>query len=129
MSFDWKEFLKLAEWLGAHQVRHCAREACLRTAISRYYYSVFCCSRNFALANEGLKIKKGKSVHRQVIDHYKKGDLDHKTVGTNLRRLLDNRGDADYEDTVQRPDKLTRDSFLGATLIFGILPKFERSTP
>lgn len=38
--FDWRDFFNLAEELSNRN-----DEACIRSAISRYYYSAFCSAR------------------------------------------------------------------------------------
>ena len=94
MSFDWKEFLSLAEELSAN-----AGEAANRTAISRAYY----CAFNFAFARaESTVGKKPWDVasHKWCWEQYKR-------TSNSLCRRLGNAGDrmkrmrvnADYSKT------------------------------
>jgi len=62
MTFDWTEYLKLANELAKRN-----DEASLRSSISRAYYGVFCIARNIL----GYKNYKGKDVHQKVIDKLK----------------------------------------------------------
>ncbi len=90
MSFDWKEYIKLAEEL-LKQVD----EAHLRSSISRAYYGVFCIARN----KSGYKRTKATNVHKSVILHYQRShNLDYKFVGKLLDELRRNRNDADYNE-------------------------------
>ena len=45
MSFDWSEYLKLAQELAGQTGNPASQEARLRAAVSRAYYAVFCISR------------------------------------------------------------------------------------
>ena len=90
MSFDWKEYIKLAENLIKQN-----NEACFRSGISRAYYGVFCIARNMA----GYKNMKGAKVHKKVIDHYRDSSISwEQYVGNILDQLRKLRNEADYDE-------------------------------
>jgi uncharacterized protein (UPF0332 family) len=45
MTFDWREYLTLAENLYTNSHNFPNQEACFRVAISRAYYAAFCTAR------------------------------------------------------------------------------------
>ncbi len=47
MSFNWDDYLFLAQELATHPSNFPNQEARLRSAISRAYYSAFCKARDF----------------------------------------------------------------------------------
>ncbi|RLE07347.1 hypothetical protein DRZ78_03135 [Candidatus Aerophobetes bacterium] len=90
MSFDWRDYIRLAEDLMRHN-----EEAYARTVISRAYYGVFCLSRNKA----GFRNYKESNVHQKVIKHYQKSKNDNEQyVGKVLDDLRKERNDADYNE-------------------------------
>jgi uncharacterized protein (UPF0332 family) len=48
MTFDWREYLTLAENLCTNSHTFPNQEACFRVAISRAYYAAFCTARNYS---------------------------------------------------------------------------------
>lgn len=46
MSFNWSEFLGLAQELAGHEAQPYGEEATSRAAISRAYYAALCSARN-----------------------------------------------------------------------------------
>jgi len=92
MSFDWKDFIRLAEELIKR-----SDEASLRSAISRAYYGVFCILRN----KMGFKDYKQSYVHRKVIDLYiKSSNPQEKLAGQLLDELRKRRNNADYNEDI-----------------------------
>ncbi|MGQ9571151.1 MAG: hypothetical protein ACUVUQ_10015 [Thermodesulfovibrionales bacterium] len=90
MSFDWRDYIRLAEDLLKHNT-----ETYFRSGISRCYYGVFCIARNRA----GFKNYKKPDVHKKVIEHYQNSrNLEEQFVGNTLDRLRRNRNDADYNE-------------------------------
>lgn len=89
MAFDWLDYLELAKEMAARK-----DEACLRTAVSRAYYGVFCLARDrssFWNYTDG-------DVHKKVIMEYKNSkDSKEKHVGTLLGELREKRNNADYQ--------------------------------
>ncbi len=90
MSFDWKDFIRLAE-----KLTQTPDEASLRSAISRAYYGVFCITRN----KKGLNHLKHAGVHQEVIKRYKNSnDPNEQKIGIFLDKLRDSRNKADYDE-------------------------------
>jgi len=90
MSFDWKEYVEVAEKLAKEE-----NEGYLRSAISRAYYGVFCISRN----KKNLKDYKEADVHWKVINIYKNSPKSRdKLVGKFLNDLRRCRNGADYDE-------------------------------
>jgi uncharacterized protein (UPF0332 family) len=93
MSFDWKDYVYLAEELLSR-----SKESCLRSSISRAYYGVFCISRDKAgLKSYRPRPKIDPGVHAKVISTYKTSmDKDKKLIGLTLDELRRLRNKADY---------------------------------
>ncbi|MHA1116662.1 MAG: HEPN domain-containing protein [Candidatus Heimdallarchaeaceae archaeon] len=101
ISFDWENYLYLAQELAEINNKNSNIEAKLRSSISRAYYAVFCKSRNYL--RDIRKVSKPEKIsyypHSFVIDKFKKAeDEKMRKIGTNLARLRSNRNKADYED-------------------------------
>ena len=109
MSFDWTEFLTLAEALQSDPNSPGPPEATLRSAASRAYYAAFNCALGFA-CREGFVPKKSGFDHQRIQTYFttfKPPDPTRGKIGKELNRLCDHRRRADYEDTLgKRPDSL-----------------------
>ncbi|MDI6781099.1 MAG: HEPN domain-containing protein [bacterium] len=93
MSFDWREYIKLSEELILRK-----EEACLRSAVSRSYYGVFCIARN----KLRYRSYSGSDVHRKVIETYENSrDIIQKKIGKNLNELRKARNNADYDNSIE----------------------------
>lgn len=101
MSFEWTEYLGLAQELAGQSVTiQPEPEARYRTSISRAYYSAYCQARNY-LRSRGIHIPPPHevNVHRYVINKFNESiDLDYQKIAKDLERLLNDRNMADYED-------------------------------
>jgi hypothetical protein len=97
MSFDWSNFLPLAEELTAVD-RDANREACLRTAISRAYYAAFGMARRSARTIR-LTTRQSAAEHGEIAAFYTKryGKTGEK-IAIALGRLRNRRNAADYDD-------------------------------
>ena len=99
MSFDWKDYIDLAEDLLSNK-----KESYLRSSISRAYYGVFCLARN-KKNYQKYRTQKGENIHWMVINAYRKSnDPLEQRIGINLDNLRRTRNDADYkgEKTINR---------------------------
>src|SRR4028119_31373 len=108
MRFEWSEYLNLAQELAATNSDSSAnREAKLRSAISRAYYSTFCLARNYLrdIEKDGTLFRKNRDIneHQYVAKEF----IDHPTklknmvkIGENLSRLRELRNRSEYEDTM-----------------------------
>jgi uncharacterized protein (UPF0332 family) len=101
MSFSWREYLTLAEALIQARTRFAPAEARYRTAISRAYYAAYCAARNHAALYEGYTPITAGRDHARVAEHYRTGRTPaHHRIAHALRRLLDDRHRADYENDI-----------------------------
>lgn len=102
MSFDWTEYLGLAQQLaGLSVTSSVGAEAKGRAAISRSYYAAFCKSRNYLRDAEKKKLPKGADAHRIVKKSFiSSPDTVRQSIGKNLDRLRIERNKADYEDNL-----------------------------
>jgi uncharacterized protein (UPF0332 family) len=101
MSFDWSEYLNLAQELSGHITGPSSQEARLRSAISRAYYAAFCKARNHLRDKERHSIPDGGQAHPYVREQFRRSpDKARKKLGENLNRLRIDRNKADYHDTV-----------------------------
>jgi uncharacterized protein (UPF0332 family) len=99
MSFDWAQFLKLANELAPRPINPLSEEAKLRSAISRAYYANHCKARNHLRDKEKALLRIGDNVHRFVIEQFLNSpDRTRKDLGKDLNRLRIERRKADYED-------------------------------
>lgn len=109
MSFDWTEFLTLAEALQSDPNSPGPPEAALRSAASRAYYAAFNCALKFA-RKEGFVPEKSGFDHQKIqayFSTFKPPNPVRGKIGKELSRLWDHRRRADYDDTLgKRPDSL-----------------------
>ncbi len=106
MTFDWSEYLKLAQELAGDDASSPSEEAKLRSSVSRAYYAAFCKARNHLrnidkhkkiLSETPPKV----NVHKYVRNQFKDStDESHKKIGGDLDRLRVFRNAADYDDLV-----------------------------
>jgi uncharacterized protein (UPF0332 family) len=89
MSFNWTDYVNLADELSKDN-----RECCSRSSVSRAYYGVFCIARN----KKGFSGYRESDLHKKVIEAYKSsGDRKERAIGQALDSLRKERNDADYE--------------------------------
>ena len=88
MSFDWWEYLRLAEALVQRRTTFASEEACCRAAVSRAYYAVYGVARTQARAHDGVHLPPTGDAHQQVSLHYRTGPSpQHRAIGEHLRQL------------------------------------------
>lgn len=93
MSFDWKDYVYLADELSGRE-----EESCLRSSISRAYYGLFCLARNNK-SYQNYVPKKGENIHWIVINAYKNSsDKNEQDIGRILDKLRRSRNGADYNE-------------------------------
>ncbi len=122
MSFDWNEFLALAEELSLRET-----ESAKRTAISRIYYAIYWRAR-ILLEIEGFAYRQDDKSHQQIWQEYKKRGRTHAAIGRFATYLRDNRTQADYIDEIEDILGLTEDSFELAKKIISYLQQIENKT-
>jgi uncharacterized protein (UPF0332 family) len=108
MSFNWSEYLTLAQQLAGKAHISASQESRLRSAISRAYYAAFIQARNYLQEQDGMTIPLLES-HKFVINQFKNSsDPVRQLIGNNLKRLRDNRNKADYHNTFALLPLVTR---------------------
>ena len=114
MTFDWAEYLTLAEALYANRKTFSNEEACSRSAISR---ALLCrLYDRFTKAKTDGIVLTNREQHKSVRRHFANGtDQDRQSIGSWLDRLQDNRLQADYTDEITgNIDSMTQVSLQGA---------------
>jgi uncharacterized protein (UPF0332 family) len=99
MSFNWSDYLTLAQELTSESINSPLEEAHLRAAISRAYYAAFCTARNFLSDKDGYSTPGGTNVHRDIVDKFEaSSDMTRRKVGALLRSLRGIRNIVDYQE-------------------------------
>jgi uncharacterized protein (UPF0332 family) len=97
MSFRGSQFIALAQSLASKTTPIELQEASLRSAISRAYYGSFWEARDKAESEGFTRTGSGKD-HILVREHFARGrNKQRKKLSHDLRRLHNNRKQADYE--------------------------------
>ena len=111
MSFNWGDYLSLANALLTKPNTPGPEEAAYRSAVSRAYYAAFCSARNFARDEEKFSVPQTAKAHQLVMTYFHSNqDPLRRKIGRNLRRLRDYRNRADYDDSLARPDAIAQAS-------------------
>ena len=106
MSFNWSEYLTLAQELASRSATSPIQEAKLRAAISRAYYSAFCQARNHLIYKDKKLIRPRGDAHKLVADTFEKStNKQRQRIGFLLHDLRSIRNLADYKDTFPYGDK------------------------
>ena len=101
MTFDWGDYLTIADQLACQGEEAGPQEACFRAAISRSYYAAFISSRNVARDKDDLCLTDTGTDHARVRDHYQYDPHRRKQkVGSDLGKLKKRRESADYDDVL-----------------------------
>ncbi len=92
--FDFRKFADVADNLSKQ-----SGDEYNRSAISRYYYSIFCCARLYLIfvMNED-EFLKNNNIHSRVCNRLmQSNDLTEHALGKILDKLRENRNLADYD--------------------------------
>jgi uncharacterized protein (UPF0332 family) len=123
MSFDWKDYIKLAKKLYDEVNKDSMEEAYNRAIISRSYYGIFCISRIKA----GLESYRPRlhtsdpGVHEKVIGYYKNSNKpEEKQAGKILDDLRRYRNNADYDRNKNIDRDLAERAILKANEVLSI---------
>ncbi len=121
MSFDWNKYEELADKLKQEK-----DEASKRTAISRLYYAIYHKAKISLEENTTFSFSRDKSSHEQVWRAFVNKGGTYRSIGNNLKRLLDNRISADYYDEIIKIDDVVETSFRLANNISTWLKQIEK---
>ena len=124
MKFDWSEYFNLAQELA-----ETSKEAELRSAVSRSYYSAFCLARNYLRdIQQYPRLWRNKTydinAHQYVAEKFIYNQSKSQTmieIGKDLSRLRKMRNKADYEDTMFNLKREARTALMLAQNIISAL--------
>jgi uncharacterized protein (UPF0332 family) len=104
MSFNWRDYLILAERSTADPNRWDVPEAVYRSAASRAYYAAFQCAAQRAI-KEGFKPTYGGDDHILVPKYFREHQPSQirRKIALELDRLRPHRHQADYNSDLGRP--------------------------
>jgi hypothetical protein len=125
MSFNWAEYLSLAEAFCGVLVSGPPGgiEAHQRSGVSRAYYAAYVLARNRLRDVDGVPIT-GSNPHKFVSDHYAThGDPRRAQIGIELGRLRTARNRCDYDDIVRQLPRLAQRSLARAAQILADLAR------
>ena len=120
MSFDWAEYLSIAQSLCGEVVSGplAGAEANQRAGVSRAYYAAFVLARNRLRDVDGASVPMSGYAHQFVAQQYSTdADPRRRQIGIDLGRLRQDRNKCDYDDTVPGLPTLVRRSLARATQI------------
>jgi uncharacterized protein (UPF0332 family) len=131
MKFDWSEYFNLAKELA-----ETSKEAELRSAVSRAYYSAFCLARNYLRdIQQYPKLWRQKTddinAHQYVAEKFIYNQSKSQImieIGKDLTRLRIMRSKADYEDTIFNLQKEARTALMLAKNIISALSKLTQQS-
>jgi hypothetical protein len=126
MSFDWAEYLSLAEDLCASPVSGppIGIEAQQRAGVSRAYYAAFILARNHLRDVDGIRVPRHANAHQFVAAHYLNNrDPIRSAIGSRLNRLRTARNQCDYDDVVPHLPNLVSSSLVRAVQIVADLAR------
>jgi uncharacterized protein (UPF0332 family) len=123
MTFDWSQYLILAQDLAGQGTVSPSEEARLRDAISRAYYAAFCKARNHLRDKEHVSIPR-RNVHAYVRGEFiKSSNKSREWIGESLRRMAIHRVNADYKDIM--PGNLRKTTEFSLRMAKRILQKLK----
>ncbi len=129
MKFDWSEYFNVAKELA-----ETSKEAELRSAVSRAYYSAFCLARNYLRdIQQYPRLWRNKTydinAHQYVAEKFIYNQSKSQTmieIGKDLSRLRKMRNKADYEDTMFNLKREARTALMLAENIISALSKLTQ---
>ena len=129
MKFEWSEYFNLAKELA-----ETSKEAELRSAVSRAYYSAFCLARNYLRdIQQYPRLWRNKTydinAHQYVAEKFIYNQSKSQTmieIGKDLSRLRKMRNKADYENTMFNLKREARTALMLAQNIISALSKLSQ---
>lgn len=121
MSFDWSNYLDLAQDLSQQSLSSSHGDADLRSSISRAYYAAFHKARQRLYDKWGITVPKDATAHGIVKKELRKKQQ--KRIAVALDRMRIDRNSADYEDSVANLPITTRENLKRAKQIILDLSK------
>lgn len=119
MSFDWADYLRLAQFLQSQSAPDVNQEAIYRCAVSRAYYAAFCHARNYARDRHGFIPRYTGDDHGVVKRHFL--SRRERGVAIKLENLRNWRNLYDYADSIKDLSGILNDALTEAQKIIAIL--------
>lgn len=130
MTFDWVDYLTLAK-IPREDANNpnSLREARLRSAISRAYYSAFNMAKDY-LISLGNRFSGSAEVHREIqniFEHLSENERDDNKrrnlveISNELGVLRSSRNKADYDKIVLRIDKMAEAALIRAGRVYELI--------
>jgi hypothetical protein len=126
MSFDWTEYMSLAEELYGVAISGppVGSEAQQRASVSRAYYAAFILARNRLRDVDQIPVPQSGAAHTFVAQRYEYAPDPRRTqIGVTLARLRGAQNQCDYDDTVSRLSRLNLRSLAWAAQIIADLAR------
>lgn len=98
MNFDWLHYLVIAQEMFGEAASSEHKDANLRCAISRAYYSAFHHAKRKLSAKWNISVSESSSAHAQVQEFFKQ--MNQLGIARKLQRMRTARNKADYNDKV-----------------------------
>lgn len=113
MTFDWSEYLVLAQELAGQGGFPVSAEARLRAAISRAYYAAFHKALDYLRDREGWKPSYTGRDHTRLAQEFQsRSNAIRQQIGVHLDRLKVDREKADYDNMVAGIEQIAEGSLL-----------------
>ena len=121
MSFDWSDYLDLAQDLFTQSANAPYTDASLRSAISRAYYAAYHKARTRLYDKWGIAVPADASAHSAVRREFKQKNQ--KLIATTLDRMRIDRNKADYNDAVVNLSITAKENLRRANQVIADLSK------
>jgi len=122
VSFDWSQFLLVAEDLSSQSRGRASHEARLRSALSRAYYAAFCQARNYLRDRHGHTIPPAARAHGYASAAFlTSSDRRWTEIGARLDSMRRRRNLADYADIVNNLIQVARSELRSARRVHSLL--------
>ena len=119
MTFNWREFLSVAEYLKDCNDDCASHGAFLRSSVSRSYYAAFCAARNYAEEKLGFIPTRGAEDHKTLRECYKARN--NTAISSKLDDLRKWRNDCDYQDHIDGIEAISTNALKHARNVLGKL--------
>ena len=118
MSFQWSEYLAVAQHLVQHSASSSYAEACHRAAISRAYYAALLTARSLLSLQWGVEVPETAEIHTFIARWFLAEEgVEEQEIGALLDRLRNRRRRADYDDNVPNVGSLAARSLADAQTV------------
>ncbi|WP_013334752.1 HEPN domain-containing protein [Gloeothece verrucosa] len=125
MTFNWEDYLTLANKLSEETLTSAIQEAQFRSAISRAYYAAFNQAKTFLENTDKILIPR-VNIHKYVINQFQNSpDRRRQKIGNRLLVLRTYRNQADYDSTITVRDETCQEALTLAKRIILAFKKID----